>query len=217
MNIVPDGRVYTFTNCISSDSFSPTSIHRLSNGVRALFMGSIGPRKGAFDLIVALGRLKSRGCVFPVWIAGYEEREGDLPKAQIQLEELHLAESCKLTGAVLGEKKAELFEKTNLFILPSYNEGLPMAILEAMTAGMAVVSTPVGGIPEVVRDGYNGFLVQPGNIDALAEKLEILVRDPKLCQIMGQRSREIIERELDVKPYVERLVLLYRTVLQSQS
>jgi glycosyltransferase involved in cell wall biosynthesis len=111
--------------------------------------------------------------------------------------------------------KTELFERANLFVLPSYNEGLPMAILEGMTAGMAIVSTPVGGIPEVVRDGYNGFLVPPGDIDALAEKLAVLAHDPQLCHLMGQRSREIVKSELDVKSYVTRLIDLYNSKLHS--
>jgi glycosyltransferase involved in cell wall biosynthesis len=213
--IVPAKKVFSFTNCMSLDSFPPRSADRALGSVRALFIGSIGPRKGAFDLLEALGRLKSRDCVLPAWIVGYEEREGDLEKARMRLQELHLADSCELPGTVIGEKKAELLQKASLFVLPSYNEGLPMAILEGMSAGMAVVSTPVGGIPEIVRDGYNGFLVKPGDIGALAEKLEVLVHDPDLCQMMGKRSREIVE-ELDVKSYVVRLIALYNSLGEYQ-
>jgi glycosyltransferase involved in cell wall biosynthesis len=212
--IVPAEKIIPFRNCINIDSFSHHPADRDADSVQALFIGSVGSRKGAFDLLEALGRLKSRDCVLPTCIAGYEASEGDLERARSRLHALHLTDSCELPGTVLGEKKAELFRRASLFVLPSYNEGLPMAILEGMSAGMAVVSTPVGGIPEIVRDGYNGFLVQPGNIDALAEKLEILARDPVLCQLMGRRSREIVE-ELDVKPYVERLLGLYTSLLQS--
>jgi glycosyltransferase involved in cell wall biosynthesis len=211
--IVPGEKVISFRNCINLDSFSPHPGNHPVERVQALFIGSVGSRKGAFDLLEALGRLNSRGCVLPTCIAGYEEREGDLIKAGSRLKELHLSDSCELPGTVIGEKKAGLFAKANLFVLPSYNEGLPMAILEGMSAGMAVVSTPVGGIPEVVREGYNGFLVQPGDVERLAEKLEVLARDPFLCQLMGQRSREIVE-ELDVKPYVERLMALYTSLLR---
>jgi glycosyltransferase involved in cell wall biosynthesis len=87
-----------------------------------------------------------------------------------------------------------------------------MAILEAMAAGLAVVATPVGGIPEVIRDDYNGFLVTPGDVEALAEKLAILANDRHLREVMGRRGREIAEQELDVKPYVERLVALYESL-----
>lgn len=212
-DIVPIDRIFTFKNCIAVDVFSPHSLHRSRNGVRALFLGSVGPRKGAFDLLEAMGYLKSSGCSLQVWIAGDEEREGDLLRASTRLEELRLKDLCELLGTVRGEKKAELLSKASLFILPSYDEGLPMAVLEAMAAGLAVVSTPVGGIPEVVRDGYNGFLVPPGDIDALVEKLLILASDPDLREVMGRRSHEIAVRDLDVKPYVRRLVALYESLI----
>jgi glycosyltransferase involved in cell wall biosynthesis len=211
--IVPNGKVFSFTNCINVESFLIHPADHTSDRVQALFIGSVGLRKGAFDLLEALGRLKSRGLLLPTCIAGYEESEGLLEKARSRLQELDLADSCELPGTVVGDKKAELFAKANIFVLPSYNEGLPMAILEGMSAGMAVVSTPVGGIPEIVRDGYNGFLVQPGDIAALADKLQVLARDPILCRLMGSRSREIVE-ELDVKPYVVRLLALYKSLLR---
>jgi len=90
-------------------------------------------------------------------------------------------------------------------------------VLEAMAAGLAIVATGVGGIPAVVEDGYNGFLMSPGDVEALAEKLSILVEDTQLCQRMGRRSREIAERELDVEPYVERLVGLYTQVVNRRT
>jgi glycosyltransferase involved in cell wall biosynthesis len=206
--IVSARKVFSFTNCIAVNSFPAYAANRTIDQVRALFIGSIGKRKGAFDLLEALGRIKSRGLVLPIVIAGYEDHEGNLDKARRRIEQLQLADSCELPGMVGGDKKAALFASANLLVLPSYNEGLPMAILEGMQAGMAVVSTPVGGIPEIVRDGYNGFLVPPGDIDALAEKLFILAGSPDLCLQMGKRSREMVEK-LDVKPYVDRLVALY--------
>jgi glycosyltransferase involved in cell wall biosynthesis len=145
-------------------------------------------------------------------MAGGEERKGDRVRAMARREELQLVDKCQLVGIVDGAEKAELLSEANLFVLPSYDEGLPMAVLEAMAAGLAVVSSPVGGIPEVVRDGYNGFLITPGDIATLADKLAILASNPLLCKVMGQRSREIAQRELDVKLYIERLVALYESI-----
>jgi glycosyltransferase involved in cell wall biosynthesis len=159
-----------------------------------------------------MGYLNSSDCSLHLWIAGDEEREGDLARARTRLEELDLEDRCQLVGTVRGESKTQLLDEASLFVLPSYNEGLPMAILEAMAAGLAVVATPVGGIPEVIRDDYNGFLVTPGDVEALAEKLAILANDRHLREVMGRRGREIAEQELDVKPYVERLVALYESL-----
>jgi glycosyltransferase involved in cell wall biosynthesis len=211
--IVPPEQVYEFKNCISVDTIPSHSHQNSRDEIYALFLGTVGPRKGAFDLLEAIGRIRSSNSYLRVWIGGYEEREGDLERARIRRDQLQLGDRCQFLGTVRGPDKIRLLDKAGLFVLPSYNEGLPMAVLEAMAAGLAVISTPVGGIPEVVKDGYNGFLVRPGDIGALAEKLSILSNDPHLCEVMGKRGREIAERELDVKPYIERLVTLYKSMV----
>jgi glycosyltransferase involved in cell wall biosynthesis len=203
-------RVYVFKNCMGFNTNAALLTRPSTNGKKALFIGNIGVRKGAFDLIEAFALLKSGGCELHAWIAGYEEREGYLDRARARLKELRLEDVCELLGVVNGDKKAQLLNEAYFFVLPSYHEGLPMAILEAMAAGLPVVTTPVGGIPDVVRDGFNGFLVSPGDIVALAEKMAVLTNDQHLCEIMGKRSREIVEQELDVKPYANRLVTLYQ-------
>lgn len=87
-----------------------------------------------------------------------------------------------------------------------------MVILEALAAGLPIVATPVGGIPEVVLDGYNGFLVPVGNVQALACKLRTLVKDADLRAAMGKHSREMAEREFNVETYVDQLVELYSSI-----
>jgi glycosyltransferase involved in cell wall biosynthesis len=210
MELVHGDKIITFRNCINVDATPPSEPIRRKNGVRGLFLGSIGSRKGAFDLLHAMGSLKNTS--LQLWIAGYEERKGDMKRARDQIEEMQLEGLCELVGTVQGSKKTELLRKSSLFVLPSYDEGLPIAVLEAMGAGLAIVSTPVGGIPEVVKDGYNGFLINPGDVKVLAEKLMILSSDPTLREIMGKRSREIAEHKLDVKPYVQKLVALYKSL-----
>jgi glycosyltransferase involved in cell wall biosynthesis len=212
--IVPIERIFVFKPCLAVDSYAPQTAVRNTNGTtKALFLGTIGPRKGAFDLLEAMSHLKSENIALHLSIAGGEERKGDLTQARSRLNDLQLAQSCQLVGTVQGEKKTSLLNEAIVFVLPSYNEGLPFAIIEAMAAGMAIVSTPVGGIPEVIKDGYNGFLVPPGDVPALAEKLSLLAANRDLCQLMGQRNRQIAEQELDVKPYASRLSALYESLL----
>jgi glycosyltransferase involved in cell wall biosynthesis len=183
--------------------------------VKALFLGTVGPSKGAFDLLEALSLLKSNNNSLYLTFAGPEEREGDLFRVEKKLKELALEQVCRVAGPVYGAEKAQLLSEAGVFVLPSYKECLPMAILEAMAAGLAVVTTPVGGIPEVVKEGYNGFLIAPGDVKALAEKLTILAGNPNLREAMGKCSREFAEQELDVKPYINRLVALYESLAVS--
>jgi glycosyltransferase involved in cell wall biosynthesis len=211
--IVPAERILTLTNCINvEDTLASSTLHS-THPPKALFLGSVGPRKGAFDLLEGMSLLKARGCSLQLLIAGFEERVGDLSKAHARLGELQLEQTCHLVGMVGGVRKAELLSEASFFVLPSYHEGLPLAILEAMAAGLAVVATPVGGIADVVRNGYNGFLVSPGDVHALAEKMETLANDQHLCELMGRRSREIAEHECDVKPYINRLIALYESLV----
>lgn len=127
--------------------------------VRYLFMGEIGQRKGVFDIIRALANhcceLK---CKIELRIGG-NKMEDELSKA---IANGGLSEFVKFEGWVSGEKKIKLLNWADVYILPSFNEGLPISILEAMSYRMPIISTPVGGIPEVV-DKNNGILVTPGN------------------------------------------------------
>jgi glycosyltransferase involved in cell wall biosynthesis len=210
-HLAPRDRTTTLRNCIDSTAFRPGVA--ATEEARILFIGTVGPAKGLHALLEALADLRARGIAFRASIAGYEEKPGDLAQARARLAALGLSSQCEVLGPIDAERRAALLRESNVFTLPSQAEGLPMAVLEAMAAGLPVVATGVGGIPEVVRDGENGFLLPPGEVTALAERLARLARDPSLRAAMGRRSREIAERELDVRPYVAHLVSLYQTLL----
>ncbi len=100
-------------------------------------------------------------------------------------------------------------QAARIYLLPSYNEGLPMSVLEAMAAGLPVITTPVGGIPEAVTDGVEGFLVQPGDVDALAGRLAQLLRDDALTQQMGAAARRKIEQTFSAEAILPHIDALY--------
>lgn len=213
--IVEVSKIHTFKNCIKVEPVD-FAARPQEDSINVLFLGSIGPRKGAFDLIEAAAKIKTQDKPVHIWLAGYEERPGDLEIAKKQIAELHMEERCDLVGVIKGEKKLEYLQNMDFFVLPSHNEGLPMAILEAMQAGKAVISCPVGGISEIVREGENGFLVTPGDIDKLAEKIDFLIQHPDVRKRMGEKSLQIIQEELTVTSYVDRLVHLYEDLLNEK-
>jgi glycosyltransferase involved in cell wall biosynthesis len=213
--IVPAEHVYALRNCIAVDTALHPPSRPSTNGVKALFLGSIGARKGIFDLLEAMSYSKSHGSSLKLWVAGSEERNGEMARVLTRVEELHLEDVCQFTGYVRGEEKRRLLTEADLFVLPSYHEGLPMAILEALSAGLPIVASAVGGIPEVIKDGCNGYLITPGDVEALAEKLMLLANDPHMCQEMGRHSREIAEQEFKVDTYCERLIALYESLVHS--
>lgn len=154
--------------------------------LRLLFLGEIGPRKGAFDLLEAIAGIapaQRRALRLDIGGNGMEQ------EMRAAIDAAGLGDCVHFHGFVSGDRKRELLEQADAFVLPSRNEGLPISILEAMSYSQAIVSTPVGGIPEVVRD--NGLLVPPGDIPALRAAL-LRLTDGNLCEEMGHRSLEIV-------------------------
>jgi glycosyltransferase involved in cell wall biosynthesis len=99
------------------------------------------------------------------------------------------------------------------FVLPSHNEGLPMSLLEAMAATLPVISTPVGGIPEVVEHGVNGLITDAGNVQSLANNMRALVDDAELRAKLGRAARETIQSRYSAEAVLPRLERLYQQLL----
>ena len=160
--------------------------------IRFLFMGEIGERKGVFDIIRALAnnREKINGEI-ELRIGG-NKMESELRKA---ISDSKLGDIVRFEGWVAGEKKIELLNWADIYILPSFNEGLPISILEAMSYGMPIISTPVGGIPEVV-DKENGILVTPGNDKEIFEAIRYYTDHRQYIAIHGNESKKRAETYL---------------------
>jgi glycosyltransferase involved in cell wall biosynthesis len=208
-------KIVVMRNCVDVQATPCRSVVPVSNRM-LLFLGSIGRRKGVYDLIEAARLLVARGLQIQIWIGGGEEEEGSMARAQAKICSLGLEDTCRLLGVVGPSEKWALLCQATALVLPSYAEGLPMSVIEALAAGLPVVATDVGGIGEIVKDGYNGFLVRPGDIGALADKISLLLTDASLCSLMGGRSRQLAEAKLDVRAYVRGLVELYEALMEDQ-
>ena len=103
-----------------------------------------------------------------------------------------------LPGALSHKEIIELYKTADIFVLPSLSEGIPIVIMEAMAMELPVVSTRIAGIPEIVDDRVNGFLVNPKDPEALAKKIEYLIHHPYLREDMGKKGRKIIEEKFDL-------------------
>ena len=172
-------------------------VKRSTDILNLLYLGVIGQRKGIYDILNALKDNKEmfEGKVV-LRIGGNQEEE----KLQACINEYGLQGMVKFEGFVSGEKKIECLNWADVYILPSFNEGLPIGILEAMSYRHPIISTPVGGIPEVVKDGVNGIMVKPGNVQEIAKAISAFVGDKKLVEEYGMHSIEL------VKPYLPETV-----------
>lgn len=178
--------------------------------ISLVFCGRVGQRKGTFDLIKAFANLPDhqRKCTRLI-LAG----DGEIEKAQQLAASLNLADQVTFLGWINSEKRDEVLSQADVFILPSYNEGLPLAILEAMGWSLPVIVTPVGGIPELVISNQNGLLVTPGNIQQLSEAMELLIENETLRLSLGSTARKNVE-PLDIRNCSVRLADIYHSLSQ---
>lgn len=156
-----------------------------------LFLGLINDQKGIFDLIDAIKTNCERLKVyFELHVAG----NGEVERLKNEILVNHLEDLVKYEGWVDSSGKHSLLCLCDALILPSYIEGLPLSILEAMSYRKPVISTPVGGIPSMIENGVNGFLIEPGNGPAFIEKILFLIEHRDECKSMGDVSFEKINK-----------------------
>src|SRR5690606_12083170 len=125
---------------------------------------------------------------------------------------LGLEDRVRFTGWVDQDAVRDALAAADVMVLPSYAEGLPLSVLEGLAHGLAVISTPVGAIAEVVEDGVTGLLVQPGDVAGLALALERVIGDPALRARLGAAGRARWEREHALAPHARRIAALYDEV-----
>lgn len=210
--MAPEARIRVLPNPVDTSLLAGVSAGRPevpADGGRALFLGSFTQRKGIYDLMEAVARVATARPAFVLDLGG--DREVDEVQKLVAAREI--GDNVSFMGWVRGEKKAEAFHRAHIFILPSYNEGLPIAVLEAFAAGLPVVTTPVGGIPEVVEDGVNGLLVEPGDVGALSAAVIRLLEDADLRAKMSAANLELVRASHDARVVARVLTDWYVDVL----
>ena len=174
-----------------------------------LFAGLLTENKGIMDLLSIVPQLVEKDPTIKVLLAG----SGDFKRIRAFMRSSGIEESVQLLGWVDPEQLTILYHQSHLFVLPSYYEGLPMVMLEAMACGLPIVSTRVGGIPELIQEGENGILIEPGDRKALVEALSALLADPIRRGEMAGKNIQKIREQYDIPVYVEKLRSLYRELL----
>lgn len=160
-----------------------------------LFMGRFDARKGIYEMVRVLESHPDLRDSCEFILAG--PRTDDWTPVAARTSTLGMGDALSLPGPLLGSEKDEAFRRADVFVLQSFFEGMPITLLEAMSYGLACITTPVGGIPEVVTDGSNGLLIPPGDADALALALRHLRDNPDDRVRLQSAARATIERNFD--------------------
>lgn len=191
---------------IPIEQFTPLNGGPPESGPEILCIGRLVPEKGQAVLIEAAARLAAGGSPVKVTFAGEGAQRAELEGLA---ERLGVGASVSFRGAVGQEELRSLYEEASVFCLPSFSEGVPVVLMEAMAMGLPVVSTTITGIPELIEDGLSGLLVPPGRPDLLAGALDRLFGDDALRCELGSRGREKVVAEFNSEASAAQLHALF--------
>jgi glycosyltransferase involved in cell wall biosynthesis len=208
-SISPNAYIKVLSNYVVLPDLHAIANKRSNIYTDVLFLGVINSAKGVFDLLPAFKDALSQVPNLRLIIGG----KGEADRAHALALALKIEANVIFTGWVSGEEKLKLFRQAKFYVLPSYNEGLPVSILEAMSWQLPVISTRVGGIPELVRDGIDGLLINAGDQTALTNALIRLGQDADLRVLMGNNARQQVELNFSREVVVPQLEALYHSLL----
>lgn len=174
-----------------------------------LYAGALNERKGYKDLIKAFHKLAKKNPTWKLVLAG----NGQISEANKLAKTLSIDGQVETTGWITGKEKDQLFRKARIFCLPSYAEGFPTAILDACSYGIAFITTPVGGIPDIITDKKEGLLFAPGDIDRLAGCLQKLINDVLLRDKLSLAAKELSNTIFNLKSTDCRIRKIYDDLL----
>lgn len=175
-----------------------------------LFAGKLEDRKGYIDLLDALNLAKIPKD-YKVILAG----DGDVDKAKSYI----IKNSLENVIAIGWQEEPEitnLYERAAIFVLPSYGEGFPMSIISALCNRCAIITTPVGGIPDLLNDGETCFFVEPGDVDGISRAIEVLINEDATREFLSNNGYQLAMRTFDIYKITSELSKIYKSLLSSR-
>jgi glycosyltransferase involved in cell wall biosynthesis len=206
--LIPADKIAIVPNGIIPDSFIKSDIAK-SERPSFLFVGRVGAPKGVYDLLRAT-KIVQKNVDCEVWFMG----NGEADKVKQISKDLGL-KYIKLLGPKYDQEKADIYSKAWCFVLPSHAEGMPITILEAFAAGLPVIATTVGTIPQVVLDGKNGFLFEKSNTKTCAQLMERVIQDEKCRKSMSILNRAEVLEKYNINKSAIKVSTIFNEILQA--
>ena len=207
---IPAANIKTIANGVDVPEFLPS--RNASQKCRIIALGLMSQRKGTSELLEALATSAMNALSWDACVAG----NGDVDFYRAEAKRLVCGPE-EMPGWVAPSDAREKLLHSDVFVLPSHNEGLPMAILEAMAAGVAVVTTPVGAITDLVINEETGLLVPVGNAETLSIALARLVKDRDLCVQMAAKGRQRVVEQFNSALFAQKVAQQYRELYEDRS
>lgn len=182
-------------------------------GCRVLMIGRLGKAKGLLDALRAIPLVHARGPEIEFLFAGEVDADVEIEQARRAAE---ADRRIRFLGSVAGGEKVACFREADIMILPSHGENLPISVLEGMAAGLPLVVTPVGALPEFLADGRHALFAPAGDPAALANRIARLAADPGLRAEMGEANRALFNMRFRPREVMERIDDVYRAILEGR-
>lgn len=201
-NILDEKEIIYLPNAIQI----PANVRPPYGSHRILFLGRLCRDKGIGELLEAVKDLKEEFPDLQLILGGMWE------DSSLKQEADKLSDFVYQPGWITGDEKEEYLRSCPIFVLPTYFEGMPISLLEAMSYKMAVVATKVGSIPEVLHHERNGLLIEAGDVNELKKKLKLLLSSENLQEKLGRQARKTVEEDFNIRNNVEVLLNIYKAL-----
>lgn len=196
--------LYQFPTWTNIDAFLEAGAERVADeGQQILFVGVLTPLKGVHHLVTAFRTLAPEYPAARLVIVGRAVNRSYANELRAEVERSDVAERVSFHEEMPQEKLAGWMARSCVLVLPSLSEGLGRVLIEAMATGTPVIGSNVGGIPQLIEEGRNGFLIAPGDASALAERLRFFLSRPEEARAMGERARAYARELFSTEAYVE--------------
>jgi len=179
--------------------------------IKILFMGRINEKKGVYDLIKAGEKIIPYKKNILFLLCG----DGETAKVKQMIKDRGIQTYFKILGKV--DDKENYYREADIFVLPSYYEGIPVSILEAASYALPIIATSVGGIPEIIEDGKNGFLFEPGDVKAFSGLILRLMDSPNERKRMGKQSYDLVNQKFNINLISQQMENIYRNLFLCES
>jgi len=197
--------IHVVYNGIDRDFITEPFVMAEKTSICVSYLGNLYPQKGVFEAIKAFAGASIHFPNLEFRIAGQWDRKDESYQQDINdyIKNKNLADRVKFLGPIFGMDKIQFLKDTDIFMFPSWNEGMPTVIIEAMAASCPIIATDTGAVPDMVFDGRNGFVLKVKDIKGLTEKLIYLLENPHIIEKMAKQSRTIFEEQFTSKKVFE--------------
>lgn len=200
---ITDNEIIIVNNAVLIDKYNYNN-----NGNIISFMGRLCERKGIYDVLKIADKILENHKDIKLYLCG----DGDIEKIKSIILEKGMSDKIIVTGWINDKDKEKILKNSIINILPSYNEGMPMAILETMAQGIPNISTDIGGIPNVIENYENGILIHPGDVDELLNSINYLLSNKEIRMDMSRKAYETIKYKFSIETYNNKFIGLYKSL-----